>query len=82
MNLQERQAAMRAVLQKSEQSRRPRRRNREYVHPSVSPEIEQYARYIEQLLYTEALWKLVSIPIKFPSPARRRREDREIPKAA
>lgn len=31
--------------------------------------------------HIEQLWKLAQ-PIKFPSPQRRRREDREIPKAA
>jgi hypothetical protein len=31
---------------------------------------------------TEVLWDLVSTPIKFPAPSRRRREDRKWPKAA
>lgn len=32
--------------------------------------------------HMEELWELVKTPVKFPSPQRRRREDREIPKAA
>jgi hypothetical protein len=28
------------------------------------------------------LWNLVKAPVKFPAPSRRRRGDREIPKAA
>lgn len=33
-------------------------------------------------LQIEQVWNVASKPIKFPSPQRRRREDREIPKAA
>lgn len=43
-------------------------------------EFEQYRRIAPCSNYLEALWELVSKPIKFPN--RRRREDREIPKAA
>lgn len=32
--------------------------------------------------HIEALWELVSKPLKFPAPPRRRRGDREWPKAA
>jgi hypothetical protein len=51
-------------------------------YPPVSPWVERYEAYVGQLRHIETLWELVSKPIKFPSPARRRREDREIPKAA
>jgi hypothetical protein len=30
----------------------------------------------------DLIWEVVSKPVKFPAPPRRRREDREIPKAA
>lgn len=36
--------------------------------------------FVRQLEHLNALWELVSKPIKFPD--RRRREDRQIPKAA
>ncbi len=40
----------------------------------------QYASHRRRM---EILWAILSgKPIKFPSPSRRRREDREIPKAA
>jgi hypothetical protein len=40
----------------------------------------QYASHRRRM---EVLWAILSgKPLKFPSPARRRREDREIPKAA
>lgn len=32
--------------------------------------------------HLESVWELVKPPVKFPAPSRRRREDREIPKAA
>jgi len=43
-------------------------------------ERSKFELYIAQRRHTEALWELVSKPLKFP--ARRRRSDREIPKAA
>lgn len=47
------------------------------AEPHVRDIAKQYYR-----LRMECVWEMVSKPLKFPSPARRRREDREIPKAA
>lgn len=53
------------------------RRVRAGVHRS-----RQMAKY-RQLRHTLDLWAIVAAkPLKFPAPARRRRRDREIPKAA
>lgn len=41
----------------------------------------RFELYAQQRLHLEKLWDLVSKPIKFPAPPRRRR-DRELPKAA
>lgn len=38
-----------------------------------------YLYYRERM---ELIWNAVKQPIKFPAPSRRRRSDREIPKAA
>lgn len=43
---------------------------------------ESYYRYMDYRSWFEEVFALVSKPIKFPSPTRRRRSDREIPKAA
>jgi hypothetical protein len=44
---------------------------------------ERYYRYMDCLTWSEYLWSVASgKPIKFPAPSRRRRSDREIPKAA
>lgn len=42
--------------------------------------LDRINMYLIHRAHIEALWELVSKPIKFPN--RRRREDREIPKAA
>lgn len=45
-------------------------------------DVDRYDRIISLRNRLEQLWNLVKTPIKFPAPARRRRSDREIPKAA
>jgi hypothetical protein len=86
VNLDNKQAAMRArerrTPRQSGASQRRRQKKSAYIDPSISEAVEQYARYLEQRLYTEALWELVSQPLKFPAPSRRRREDRDPAKAA
>jgi len=42
----------------------------------------RYALYSELRRRMDVIWDLVKQPVKFPAPARRRRSDREIPKAA
>jgi hypothetical protein len=43
---------------------------------------EWFEYYRAQRSYLQWLGELVSKPLKFPAPDRRRRSDREIPKAA
>ena len=43
-------------------------------------EAKRFELYARERRYMEALWHLVSKPLKFPD--RRRRQDREIPRAA
>jgi hypothetical protein len=43
---------------------------------------QRFNRYASLRRRMEYIWDLVKHPVKFPAPPRRRREDREIPKAA
>lgn len=43
---------------------------------------KRFNKYAAARRRMEEIWNLVSQPVKFPAPSRRRREDREIPKAA
>jgi hypothetical protein len=57
------------------------RAHREAIHRS-HVDRRRFELYAEIRRRIEELWDLVSKPIKFPAPARRRRSDRELPRAA
>lgn len=59
-------------------------RTREHVEAirAAKRENARFDLYVATRRRMEELWALVSKPLKFPAPARRRRSDREIPKAA
>lgn len=50
------------------------------AHLKLKIDVAHYERYVDIRAYIEQVWERVKSPIKFP--ARRRRSDREIPKAA
>lgn len=52
------------------------------IHAAAIAEGRRFNIYAALRRNMEELWALASKPVKFPAPDRRRREDREIPKAA
>lgn len=51
-------------------------------HLKVKVDIDRYERFCMWRNYIDQVWERAKTPVKFPSLQRRRREDREIPKAA
>ncbi|MGH9505251.1 MAG: hypothetical protein ACRD20_20550 [Terriglobales bacterium] len=51
-------------------------------HLKLKLDFDRYERFCDWRNYIEQVWERAKTPIKFPAPSRRRRENREIPKAA